>query len=154
MLRASRLVAVRQSQRTSKRQWMRARQAGQGSKPFGMSVCDLPCEAGTPVVADQVKPLVPMSQSCNDIEGVTDQPVNLVLRVIGRIGPGIEFTLFIAATMGTLNLFFASYLKAADRINAAPPEKQTEMVLTLGCLLLVIMALLVPVLIVIMINVG
>jgi hypothetical protein len=69
-----------------------------------------------------------------------------------RIGPGIEFTLFIAAVMGTLNLFFASYMKAADRINAAPPEKQTEMIVTLGCLLLVIMALLVPVLIVIMIK--
>ncbi len=37
-------------------------------------------------------------------------------------------------------------------MNAAPPEKQTEMVLTLGCLLLVIMALLVPVLVVIMIK--
>ncbi len=67
-----------------------------------------------------------------------------------RIGPGIEFTLFIAAVMGTLNLFFASYFEAADRINAAPPEKQTEMILTLGCLVLVIMALMVPILLVIL----
>ena len=69
-----------------------------------------------------------------------------------RIGPGIEFTLFIGAAMGTLNLFFASYLQAADRMNAAPPEKQTEMVLTLGCLLMVMMALLVPVLLVILVK--
>jgi hypothetical protein len=67
-----------------------------------------------------------------------------------RIGPGIEFTLFIAAAVVTLNMLFATYLDSADRMNAAPPEKQTEMVLTLGCLLLVIMALLVPILIVIL----
>jgi hypothetical protein len=70
----------------------------------------------------------------------------------GRIGPGIEFTLFIAAVVVTLNLLFASYLESADRINAAPAEKQTEMILTLGCLLAVIMALLVPVLIVILLR--
>ncbi len=71
-----------------------------------------------------------------------------------RMGPGIEFALFIAAVMGTLNLFLASFLQAADRMNAAPPEKQTEMVLTLGCLLLVIMALLVPVIVVILVRAG
>jgi hypothetical protein len=69
-----------------------------------------------------------------------------------RIGPGIEFTLFIAATMVTLNLFIASFLKSADRMNAAPPEKQTEMVITLGCLLLVIMALMIPVMLVILVR--
>jgi heme/copper-type cytochrome/quinol oxidase subunit 3 len=69
-----------------------------------------------------------------------------------RVGATVEFTLFIAAAMVTLNLFFASYLKAADRINAAPPEKQTEMILTLGCLVLVMMTLLVPVVIVILIR--
>jgi hypothetical protein len=68
------------------------------------------------------------------------------------VGSTIEFTLFIAAVMGTLNLFFASYLKAADRMNAAPPERQTEMLLTLGCLLMVMMALLVPVVIVLMVR--
>ena len=69
-----------------------------------------------------------------------------------RIGPGIEFTLFIAAALITLNLFFATYLKAADRINSAPPEKQTEMILTLGCLLLVIMVLLIPIVLVILLT--
>ena len=69
-----------------------------------------------------------------------------------RVGATVEFTLFIAASMVTLNLFFASYLKAADRINAAPPEKQTEMILSLGCLLMVMMALLVPVVIVILLR--
>ena len=69
-----------------------------------------------------------------------------------RLGPGIEFPLFIAAALITLNLFFISYLKAADRINAAPPEKQTEMILSLGCLLVVMMALLIPVLVVILLR--
>ncbi len=54
--------------------------------------------------------------------------------------------------MVTLNLFVASYLESADRINAAPPEKQTEMILSLGCLLAVIMALLIPILVVILLR--
>ena len=54
--------------------------------------------------------------------------------------------------MVTLNFFFVSYLQAAERMNSAPPEKQTEMVLTLGCLLLVMMGLLVPVVIVILVR--
>ncbi len=69
-----------------------------------------------------------------------------------RFGRGIEFTLFIVAVVGTLNLFLASYFQAADRINSAPPEKQTEMILSLGCLLVVIMALLVPVVLVILLR--
>jgi heme/copper-type cytochrome/quinol oxidase subunit 3 len=69
-----------------------------------------------------------------------------------RMGSRIEFTLFIASAVVTLNLFFASYFKAADRINAAPPEKQTVMILTLGCLVLVIMALMVPILLVILLR--
>jgi hypothetical protein len=69
-----------------------------------------------------------------------------------RVGSTVEFTLFIAAAMITLNLFGASYLKAADRMNAAPPEKQTEMLLSLGCLLMVIMALLLPVTLVLLLR--
>jgi hypothetical protein len=90
----------------------------------------------------------------------TTQSLMIITAVVGvdaamvvqanRIGPGIEFTLFIAAVMVTLNLFIASFLKSADRMNAVPPEKQTEMVITLGCLLLVIMALMVPVFLVIL----
>ena len=33
----------------------------------------------------------------------------------------------------TLNFFLITYLEIADRINAAPPEKQTAMLLSLGC---------------------
>jgi hypothetical protein len=69
-----------------------------------------------------------------------------------RIGPGIEFSLFIAAVMVTLNLFIASFLKAADRMNAVPAEKQTEMVITLGCLMLVIMVLTIPVFLVVLLR--
>jgi len=71
-----------------------------------------------------------------------------------RVGATVEFTLFIAASLITLNFFFITYLKAADRMNAAPPEKQTEMLLSLGCLLVVMMALFVPVVIVIFLNIG
>jgi hypothetical protein len=87
------------------------------------------------------------------VTAVVGVDVAVVLQA-DRIVSRIEFTLFIAATVVTLNLFLASYFEAADRINAAPPEKQTEMIVTLGCLLLVIMALLMPVLIVILLNVG
>ena len=69
-----------------------------------------------------------------------------------RVGATVEFTLFISAAIITLNFFFVSYLKAADRMNAAPPEKQTEMLLSLGCLLMVMMALFVPVVIVILVR--
>ena len=75
-----------------------------------------------------------------------------ILIQAGRVGSGIEFLLFIGAALVTLNLLFASYLQAADRINTAPPEKQTEMILSLGCLLVVIMALLVPILVVILLR--
>ena len=49
----------------------------------------------------------------------------VMVRCAASLGFGIEFPLFIASVLLTLNLFFASYLKAADRMNAAPPEKQT-----------------------------
>lgn len=68
------------------------------------------------------------------------------------LGFGIEFPLFIASVLVTLNLFLVSYLNAADRMNAAPPEKQTEMVLTLGCLLAVIMILIVPIVFVVLMR--
>jgi heme/copper-type cytochrome/quinol oxidase subunit 3 len=75
-----------------------------------------------------------------------------VLVQAASLGFGIEFPLFIASVLVTLNLFFASYLKAADRINAAPPEKQTETILTLGCLVAVIMILSVPILFVLLMR--
>jgi hypothetical protein len=71
-----------------------------------------------------------------------------------RLSTGVEFPLFIAAVVVTLNLFLGSFLKAADRMNAVPPEKQTGMVVTLGCLLLVIMALMIPVMLVILLRAG
>jgi hypothetical protein len=37
-------------------------------------------------------------------------------------------------------------------MNAVPPEKQTEMVITLGCLMLVIMALMIPVMLVVLLR--
>ena len=46
-----------------------------------------------------------------------------VLIQSASLGFGIEFPLFIASVLLTLNLFFATYLKAADRMNAAPPEQ-------------------------------
>ena len=75
-----------------------------------------------------------------------------VLIQSASLGFGIEFPLFIASVLLTLNLFFASYLKAADRINAAPPERQTEMILTLGCLVAVMMVLMIPIVFVILMR--
>ena len=77
-----------------------------------------------------------------------------VVAQASRMSTTIEFTLFITAVVITLNLFLASFLQAADRMNAVPAERQTEMVITLGCLLLVIMALTIPVILVILIRAG
>ena len=46
---------------------------------------DLPCEAGTPIVADEMEPPVAMSDCRHDIERIADQSVHLVTGVIGRI---------------------------------------------------------------------
>src|SRR5258708_9624955 len=68
------------------------------------------------------------------------------------LGCGIEFPLFLASVLVMLNLFFATSLKAADRMNAAPPERQTEMVLTLGCLVLILMVLMIPIVFVVLMR--
>ena len=75
-----------------------------------------------------------------------------VLVQAASLGFGIEFPLFIASVLLTLNLFFATYLKAADRMNAAPPERQTEMVLTLGCLVVILMVLMIPIVFVVLMR--
>jgi heme/copper-type cytochrome/quinol oxidase subunit 3 len=75
-----------------------------------------------------------------------------VLIQSASLGFGIEFPLFIASDLVTINMFFASYLKATDRMNAAPPERQTEMVLTLGCLVLILMVLLIPIVFVVLMR--
>lgn len=75
-----------------------------------------------------------------------------VLIQSASLGFGVEFPLFIASVLVTLNLFFVTYLKAADRMNAAPPERQTEMVLTLGCLVVVLMALMIPIVFVVLMR--
>jgi hypothetical protein len=91
------------------------------------------------------------TQSLMILTAIIAVDVTLVSQA-SRLGPGIEFTLFIGAVVVTLNLFVATFLKSADRMNAVPPEKQTEMVITLGCLMLVIMALMIPVMLVVLLR--
>lgn len=62
-----------------------------------------------------------------------------------RIGPGIEFTLFIAAVLGTLDFLVPGITSYLDRVNNAAPEQQTGALLGLGCLLVVVALLTVPV---------
>lgn len=69
-----------------------------------------------------------------------------------KLGPGIEFTLFIGSALGMLDILIPSYLSAADRINAAPPERQTAELFNVGCLLFLIVMFLVPISLVILIR--
>ena len=75
----------------------------------------------------------------------------VILAEAHKLGPGIEFTLFIGAVLGTLDFLVPGYLAFADRINAAPAERQGAELLTLGCLLGLIVLLTIPISLVILI---
>ena len=74
----------------------------------------------------------------------------LILIEAHKLGPGIEFTLFIGSVLGMLDLLVPGYLDAADRINSAPPERQGAEMLNLGCLLFLIAMFTVPISLVIL----
>lgn len=75
-----------------------------------------------------------------------------VLVQAAKLGFGVEFPLFIASVLVTLNLLFHGYLKAADRINASPPEEQAERLLSLGCFLVVMMIFTIPIVFVLLMR--
>ena len=54
-----------------------------------MLIRDLPCEAGTPIVANKMETTVAMADGGYNIERVADQSVHMVAGVIGSIGPGM-----------------------------------------------------------------
>ena len=76
----------------------------------------------------------------------------VILAEAHKLGPGIEFTLFIASVLGMLDLLVPGYLAAADRINSAPPERQGAELLNLGCLLFLIAMFTVPISLVILLR--
>ena len=78
----------------------------------------------------------------------------LILVEAHKLGPGIEFTLFIGSVLGLLDFLIPGYLAAAERINTARPEQQGSELLNLGCLLFLIVTLLVPISLVILIRNG
>ncbi len=69
-----------------------------------------------------------------------------------KLGPGIEFTLFIGSVLGMLDLLVPGYLASAERINSAPPERQGAELLNLGCLLFLIALFTVPISLVILLR--
>ena len=82
------LLAIRHFQRPCECQRMRSGQDGKRRQPLRVLIRDLPCEAGTPIVADEMETPVAMANGGYDIERVVDQSVHMVTGVIGRIGPG------------------------------------------------------------------
>ena len=76
----------------------------------------------------------------------------VILVEAAKLGPGIEFTLFIGSVFLLLNLLFSSYLDAARKINEAPPEKQTAAILNLGCFLILMMMAVTPVVLVVLLR--
>ena len=69
-----------------------------------------------------------------------------------KMGPGIEFTLFIGSVLVMLDILVPGYLDAAERVNAAPPERQGAELFNLGCVLFLIVLLLVPISLVILVR--
>lgn len=55
-----------------------------------MLIGNLPGEAGTPVVADEVKAPVSVAESRHDIEYVADQKIDPVTAMIARVGSCID----------------------------------------------------------------
>ncbi len=82
------LLAIWHFQRPSECQWMRSGQDGHRRQPFRVPIRNLPCEAGTPVVADEMEAPIAMANGGDDIECIVGQSVHLVTGVIGRIRPG------------------------------------------------------------------
>ena len=78
----------------------------------------------------------------------------VILAEAHRLGPGIEFTLFIGAVLGTLDVLVPGYLGVADRINSAPPERQGAELLHLGCLLGLLVLLTLPISLLIFVSAG
>jgi hypothetical protein len=66
-------------------QWVYSGRDSEQCRPIRMLIRDLPCEAGTAVVADQMKR---MANGGYDIERVADPSVHTATGVIYRFGPG------------------------------------------------------------------
>ena len=76
----------------------------------------------------------------------------VILAEAHKLGPGIEFTMFIASVLGVLDLLVPGYLASVDRINEAPPERQAAELFNLGCLLVLIALLTVPISLVLLLR--
>ena len=78
----------------------------------------------------------------------------VILAEAHKMGPGIEFTLFIGAVLGTLDVLVPGTMNHLDRINTVPPEQQVGELAKLGCLLFMIGLLSVPISLVILLRNG
>ena len=76
----------------------------------------------------------------------------VILAEAHKLGPGVEFTLFIGSVLGMLDLLVPGYLAMAERINAAPPERQAGELFQVGCLLVLIALFTVPISLVILLS--
>ena len=76
----------------------------------------------------------------------------VILAEAHKLGPGIEFTLFIGSVLGMLDVLVPGYLASAERINSAPPERQAAELFNIGCLLILIALFTVPISLVILVS--
>jgi len=76
----------------------------------------------------------------------------LILLEAHKLGPGIEFTLFIGSVLGMLDLLVPGLLATADRINSAPPGREGAELFKLGCLFFLIALFTVPISLVILLR--
>src|SRR5580698_4790962 len=90
MLRTLCLLAVVHLKGAIEGVGMRARQDGERSEAVRIAVGDTPGNAAAPIMADEMKAAVRVSACRRDGHGVGDQFVDLVVRDIGGVGPGVR----------------------------------------------------------------
>ena len=74
----------------------------------------------------------------------------LVVVESARMGLGTAFTLFIGSALALLDILYAGFLAAADRVNRTAPEDQAGPMFQMGCFLALIMIFSIPVALVVL----
>jgi hypothetical protein len=83
--RSSPLLTIRHFQRPCGRKWMRTGQDSKRCQPLMVLIGDLPCETGTPIMANKMEASIAVTDSRYDIEGVADQTVHTIVGRVGQI---------------------------------------------------------------------
>ena len=87
MPRAMRLIAVGHLQRAVEGVGMRPRQDGERGDALGIAVGQRPGDAAAPIMAGEMKARFAVTRGRDDRHRIVHQPVDVIARMIARIGP-------------------------------------------------------------------